>query len=98
MTTEINCNISIVIDDDDKGRYSAYAEITGITVYGGTQEEVVDKIHDDIKFFFQTIIKQDGDAGLTAYLDRHNTPYQRIEIESIPVSPRRVEKKVAVYA
>ncbi len=98
MTTKINCDIDIIIDDDNKGRYSAYAEVTGMTVYADTEEEVIYKIYDAIRFFFQTIIEQDGDTGLTDYLDRRNTPYDRIEIERAPASPRRVKEKVEVYA
>ena len=93
MTTKINCDIDIIIDDDNKGRYSAYAEVTGMTVYADTEEEVIYKIYDAIRFFFQTIIEQDGDTGLTDYLDRRNTPYDRIEIERAPASPRRVKKR-----
>ena len=51
----------------------------GITVYADTKQEAIDRAHEALTFFFDTIAEHKGVAGVRAYLDRHNVPHTLIE-------------------
>ena len=96
MTKLINCDVGVLLDDDRKGRHAAHAAVTGMTVYGDTEQEVLVKIHDAVRFFFQTVIERDGGEGLMDYLDRHEVVYEVVEQET--EEPLNLRQSVLVNA
>ena len=79
MPAMLNYDIGVVLDDDNRGRHSAYAKVTGLTVYGGSEREAMAKLEDALDFFFQTIISRDGTKGMMDYLNRHEVVYEVAE-------------------
>ena len=96
MTKLINCDVGVVLDDDHKGRHSAFAKVTGMIVYGNTEQEVLGEIHDAVRFFFRTVIERDGGEGLMDYLDRHEVVYEVVEQET--KEPLHLRQSVLVNA
>ena len=97
MSAIINFSVGIVIDDDNKGRCSAFSDVTGMTVYGDTEQEASDKLYDAVLFFFDTIVKDGGVDALTAYMDRHEAAYERVEVATAPTKPRRTSRAALVH-
>ena len=62
-------------------RWAAYAEPSGITVYGKTEQEAKDRATDAVKFFIQTIHSRKGVDVARRYLDSHDVASTIVEGE-----------------
>lgn len=60
-------------------RWAAYAEPSGITAFGQTREEAIDRATDAVRFFIQTIQFRRGDDAARQYLDTHGISSTLIE-------------------
>ena len=83
MLAMLNYDIGIVLGDDNRGRHSAYAKVTGMTMHGDSEREAMAKLENALDFFFQTIISRDGTKGMMDYLDRHEVVYEVAESENV---------------
>ena len=77
-------------------RWAAYAEPSGITVFGDTKQEAIDRAADAVRFFVQTIHVRKGVDVARRYLDSHGVPSQIIESES--ETPTRYQHEIETSA
>lgn len=56
---------------DCDGRWAAYIEPPGTTVYCDTKAEVRARVRDAVNFFIESVINESGVEGLRRYLDAH---------------------------
>ena len=57
MNYRVNCDIQISVEERSD-RFAARTNVSGMTVYGATESEATEKVHEAIKFLFSTIVKQ----------------------------------------
>ena len=71
------------------GRWTAYAEPSGITVHAPTKQEATDRATELVRFFVSTIQSRRGVATARRYLDSHGVASTVVENEmSTPIRYR----------
>ena len=64
-------------------RWAAYAEPSGITAFGQTREEAIDRATNAVRFFIQTIQFRRGDDVARQYLDSHGISSTLVESNTV---------------
>ena len=72
-------------------RWAAYAEPSGITAFGSTQQEAIDRATNAVQFFIQTIHFRRGVDVARQYLDSHGVHSTVFESEAVGSTRYRSE-------